>query len=120
MIIKKLDEKIDLSNQSYQKLLGSDVLTDFKSKHTPHNQMLSALGLNNKQLDAESVYDDSQAQLKGAPTKSDKRSGESSTERVQSSDFLVKHSSTPLQAVENKGDQNTSFQPGDPDDDSSS
>ena len=66
--------------------------------------MLSALGLTNNQLDAEGMYENSQEPLKDAGTKSKKRESERSTDRVQSGDFMVKHSNTPLQAIENKGD----------------
>ena len=58
VIIRKLDEKIEVNNKSYQKLFSNDKVTDFNWKQ-PQSRMLSALGLKNNQSEAESVYEDS-------------------------------------------------------------
>ena len=81
--------------------------------------MLSSLGLQDGQSEAGSAYDGPNDQGHEAQSHR-KQARETSTDRVQSSDFLVKHSNAPRQIVENKGDQNTSLHPGDADDDSSS
>ena len=81
--------------------------------------MLSALGLKADQSAAGGPYADPKEEVPGAKSRQ-RRSSETSADRVQSGDFLVKHANGPRQIIENQGDQNTSLQPGDLDGDSSS
>ena len=77
-----------------------------KTKQPPHNRMLSALGLNNNQVGVDSVCENEHREpvKTTSTTECQKKASEKSTERVQSSEFMVKHSSTPIQITENKGD----------------